>query len=382
MTTGPLAGVRVVELAGIGPGPFCGLMLADMGADVLRVDRPGYRSPANPVPPEADLLNRGRASVAVDLKSARGPETVLRLVESADIVFEGFRPGVAERLGIGPDACLARNPRLVYGRMTGWGREGAMASRAGHDINYIGLSGALAAIGTADTPVPPLNLVGDFGGGGLLLAFGLLCGLHVARSTGRGQVVDASIVDGASLLMTVFHALRGYGWTDRIGSNLLDGGAHFYSVYRCADARHAAVGAIEPQFYAALLAGLGLADDPDLRDGQADRVRWPMLRERLAARFRERPSHEWLAVFARQRRVRVRGRPARRGTDTSARPRARLVRHCRRSHAAGARSAVQPHPTDGPRSAAAPRSAHPQRPGALGVRPGRDRRPCERRHCP
>ena len=199
--TGPLAGVRVIELAGIGPGPFCGMMLADMGADVLRVDRPGYRSPANPVPPEADLLNRGRTSVAIDLKNNRGAETVLRIVESAEIMFEGFRPGVAERLGVGPDPCLTRNPRLAYGRMTGWGQQGALADRAGHDINYIGMSGALAAIGTADAPIPPLNVVGDFGGGGLLLAFGLLCALHEARRTGRGQVVDASIVDGASLFM-------------------------------------------------------------------------------------------------------------------------------------------------------------------------------------
>lgn len=296
--SGPLAGIRVIELAGIGPGPFCGMMLADMGAEVLRIDRPGYQSPANPVSPEADLLNRGRTSVVVDLKSTRGAETVLRLVESADIMFEGFRPGVAERLGVGPDPCLSRNPRLAYGRMTGWGQQGAMAHRAGHDINYIGMSGALAAIGTAEAPVPPLNLVGDFGAGGLLLAFGLMCALHEARRTGRGQVVDASIVDGASLFMTVFHALRNYGWTDTRGANLLDGGAHFYNVYRCADGRHVAVGAIEPQFYAALLAGLGLADDVALRDGQDDRARWPMLRERLARRFRERTVGEWLDVFA------------------------------------------------------------------------------------
>lgn len=298
MTGGPLAGVKVVEIAGIGPGPYCGMMLADMGADVLRIDRPGYASPANPMPPRADLLNRGRRSVAVDLKHPRGAETVLRLVETADIIFEGFRPGVVERLGIGPDTCTARNPRIVYGRMTGWGQQGPLAARAGHDINYIALSGALAAIGTPATTVPPLNVVGDFGGGGLLLAFGLVCALHEAGRTGRGQVVDASVLDGASLLMTMFHAMRGHGWNDVRGTNLLDGGAHFYNVYACADGREVAVGAIEPQFYHQLLIGLGLADDAELRDGQADRARWPQLRDRFAAAFRERPAGEWLDIFA------------------------------------------------------------------------------------
>ncbi|WP_155348917.1 CaiB/BaiF CoA transferase family protein [Acrocarpospora pleiomorpha] len=298
MSTGPLSGVRVIEIGGIGPGPFCGMMLADMGAEVLRVDRPGYRSPANPLPPHADLMNRGRRSVAIDLKSPRGAETVLRLVESADIIFEGFRPGVAERLGIGPEACAERNPRIVFGRMTGWGQQGSLAGRAGHDINYIGLTGVLAAIGTPESPLPPLNVVGDFGGGGMLLAFGLVCALHEARASGRGQVVDASIVDGASLLMTMFHAFAGEGfWSPARGVNLLDGGSHYYNVYECADGRHVAAGAIEPQFYRRLLEGLGLDQDRDFLDGQARPDSWPVLKKRMAEVFRSRTQAEWLAEF-------------------------------------------------------------------------------------
>lgn len=296
--SGPLAGVHVVELAGIGPAPFAGMLLADLGATVLRVDRIGPGSAGNPLPAHADLLNRGKASVAIDLKHPAGVDTALRLVDTADVLIEGFRPGVTERLGVGPDVCLDRNPRLVYGRMTGWGQDGPWAQRVGHDINYIALSGALAPIGPeGQDPCVPLNVVGDFGGGGMMLALGVCAALTEARSSGQGQVVDAAIVDGASLLMTMFHALRADGqFRDERGTNLLDGGAHFYGVYRCSDDRHVSVGAIEPQFYAALLAGLGLSDDEDFR-AQHDRGRWPVLRSRLAALFATRTRDEWCALF-------------------------------------------------------------------------------------
>jgi alpha-methylacyl-CoA racemase len=298
-TGGPLAGVRVVEIAGLGPGPFCGMMLADMGATVLRVDRPGRRNPGNPLPPDGDLLNRGRQSVAVDLKDAEGAEVVLRLTERADVLFEGFRPGVAERLGIGPDACLARNPRLVYGRMTGWGQDGPLAARAGHDINYIAVGGALHPIGAADgVPVPPLNVVGDFGGGGLLLAFGIVSALLEVTRSGQGQVVDAAIVDGTAAMMTLFHAMRAQGlWSERRASNLLDGGAHFYGVYECADGGYLSVGSIEPEFYRQLLAGLDLSNDEDLLANRDDPAAWPRLRARLAGVFRQRTRDAWCTVF-------------------------------------------------------------------------------------
>jgi alpha-methylacyl-CoA racemase len=289
---GPLDGVRVVEIAGIGPGPFCAMLLADMGAEVVRVDRPETAGGGVPA-----LMARGRRSVVVDLKHERGPEVVLRLVERADALLEGFRPGVAERLGIGPDACLARNPRLVYGRMTGWGQDGPLRHAAGHDIAYIALAGALHPIGQAGgPPVPPLNLLGDFGGGGLLLAFGIACGLVEARQSGRGQVVDAAIVDGAALLTTAVHELTALGaWEERRGVNLLDGGAPYYSVYETADGEHMAVGALEPKFYAELVDKLGLrADELPPRE---DRERWPELRERLAAAFRTRTRAEWTDVF-------------------------------------------------------------------------------------
>ena len=290
---GPLDGIRVVEIAGIGPGPFCAMLLADMGAEVVRVDRPASADgPAWPY-----LMTRGRRSVVVDLKHQRGPEVVLRLVESADALLEGFRPGVAERLGIGPDACLARNPRLVYGRMTGWGQDGPLRLAAGHDIDYIAVAGALHPIGErGGPPVPPLNLLGDFGGGGLLLAFGIACGLVEARRSGQGQVIDAAIVDGAALLTTAVHELAALGlWDERRGSNLLDGGAPFYGVYATADGGHMAVGALEPKFYGELLSKLGLrADDLPPRE---DRERWPELRERLAAVFRTRTRAEWSELF-------------------------------------------------------------------------------------
>jgi alpha-methylacyl-CoA racemase len=289
---GPLAGVRVVELAGIGPGPFCAMLLADLGAEVLRVDRPAASRAGWPT-----VLARGRRSVAVDLKHPDGAGVVLDLAAAADALVEGFRPGVAERLGIGPEPCLARNPRLVYGRVTGWGQEGPWRLAAGHDIDYVALAGALHPIGPAGgPPVPPLNLVGDFGGGGMLLALGVVAALLEAGRSGAGQVVDAAMVDGAALLTTQFHELLAAGlWGEERGANLLDGGAPFYAVYETADGRHLAVGALEPRFYAELLRRLGI--DEDL-PAQLDRDGWPLLRERLAALFRTRTREEWCELLA------------------------------------------------------------------------------------
>jgi alpha-methylacyl-CoA racemase len=294
---GPLAGITVIEIAGIGPGPFCGMLLADMGADVIRIDRAGAVQGGDPERPPADLLARGRRSVGVDLKKPEGVEVVLSLVERADALFEGFRPGVAERLGIGPDACLDRNPRLVYGRMTGWGQDGPYAPAAGHDINYIALAGALEPIGRrGQPPVPPLNLVGDFGGGGMYLAFGIACGIVEAQRSGRGQVIDAAMVDGAASLMTMFHSLRAVGiWNDERGTNMLDSGAHYYDVYETADGRYVSVGSIEPQFYAELLRLTGLEGEDLPR--QQDRTHWPEMKERLAAVFRSRTRDEWCEVM-------------------------------------------------------------------------------------
>ena len=293
---GPLAGIRIVELAGIGPGPYACMLLADMGADVLRVERPGGGVLSLT---SYDVLDRGRRSVAVDLKSPEGAEVVLRLAERADVLVEGFRPGVAERLGVGPDACLARNPRLVYGRMTGWGQDGPLAPRAGHDINYAAITGALAAVGEPGRkPVPPLNLVADFGGGALFLVTGVLAALVERGSSGRGQVVDAAMVDGVTSLLAMFYGLRAGGmWKDERGSNLLDGGAPFYDTYRCADGGYVSVGALEPQFYAALVQTLGLSGQPDL-PGQHDLDRWPELRQRLADAFATRTRDEWAETFA------------------------------------------------------------------------------------
>ena len=294
---GPLAGITVIELAGIGPGPFCGMMLADLGADVIRVDRAQSVQGGDPERPPADLLARGRRSIGVDLKSPDGVEVVLSLVERADALIEGFRPGVTERLGLGPDDCLARNPRLVYGRMTGWGQDGPYASTAGHDINYISLAGALDPIGRrGEAPVPPLNLVGDFGGGGLLLAFGIVAGLLEARTSGRGQVIDAAMVDGAAALMTMTHSLRAMGiWNDERGTNMLDTGAHFYDVYETADGGYVSIGSIEPQFYAELLRLTGLEGE-DL-PWQHDRAQWPALKERLAGIFRTKTRDEWCEIM-------------------------------------------------------------------------------------
>jgi len=289
---GPLSGYKIIELAGIGPGPFCGMMLSDMGAEVIRVDR---HSTATQAP--KDVLARNRRNISVDLKSPEGVETVLRLVESADALFEGFRPGVTERLGLGPDECLARNPRLVYGRMTGWGQEGPMAQAAGHDINYIGLSGALHAIGRAgERPVPPLNLVGDFGGGGMLLAYGLVCGLLETQKSGQGQVVDAAMVDGAAALMAMFFSMSAGGaFTEQRGTNLLDGGAHFYDTYETKDGKHICIGSIEPQFYALLIEKAGL--DPQVYADQMNPAMWPQLKADLQQTFLTKTQAEWCAIM-------------------------------------------------------------------------------------
>lgn len=296
--SGPLEGVKIIELAGLGPAPFAGMMLADAGADIIRVDRADRATYPPRQDAHVDLMNRGRRSVAVDLKHPDGVGLVLRLLEGADGLMEGFRPGVAERLGLGPDACLARNPQLVYGRMTGWGQDGPMAQAAGHDIDYIALSGALEAIGRAgQRPLPPLNLVGDFGGGGMLLAFGMVAAILGARTTGTGQVIDAAMVDGAASLMTMMFTLRSAGiWQEARGTNLLDTGAHFYEVYETSDGGFMAVGAIEPQFYAELMRLLDLGDE-DLST-QMDRDRWPAMKERFAAIFATRTRAEWEEVFA------------------------------------------------------------------------------------
>lgn len=294
---GPLAGLRALELGGIGPAPFCGMLLADLGVEVVKVERVDTATMAAECA-RYEVLNRGRTSVAVDLKSQAGRDIALALAESSDMVFEGFRPGVAERLGVGPEDCMARNPRVVYGRMTGWGQEGPLAKVAGHDINYIGLVGALDAIGTAGgPPVPPLNLLGDFGGGGAFLALGLVSAVWEAARSGRGQVVDASIVDGTSALMGMLLGMRSGGeWPGDRGENLLDGGAHFYGVYECADGRFVSVGAIEPQFYARFLDGVGVEEPPAC--DRMDPRDWPMLRRRVAEAFRERGRDEWMEVFA------------------------------------------------------------------------------------
>jgi alpha-methylacyl-CoA racemase len=296
---GPLSGIKVIELAGIGPGPFCGMMLSDMGAEILRVDRSQSVRPGASTSEggRADVLGRGRRSVGVDLKQRAGVETVLRLVEKADVLYEGFRPGVTERLGLGPDVCLARNPRLVYGRMTGWGQDGPLAHAAGHDINYIAMTGALHAIGRkGERPVPPLNLVGDFGGGGLILAFGIACALVERERSGKGQVVDAAMVDGAAALMAIIFGAHHSGWwKDERGVNMLDTGAHFYDTYETKDGKYVSIGSIEPQFYALLLEHTGLAGQ-DLPH-QFDAERWPEMRERLAAIFRTKTRDEWCKIM-------------------------------------------------------------------------------------
>ena len=293
---GPLAGVRIVEIAGLGPAPFCGMMLADHGAEVIRVDRPtpGSLDTGDAV---ADVLNRSRRGIVIDLKQPDGKEVVRRLCASADGLIEGFRPGVMERLGLSPEVLIGDNPRLVYGRMTGWGQTGPLAQAAGHDINYIALSGALHAIGKANAPVPPLNLVGDFGGGGMMLAFGMLAAILSARETGRGQVVDCAMTEGSAVLMAMMYSLASQRrWRDEREANLLDGGAPFYGTYETADSLHLAVGPVEPQFYRLLIDRMGLADDNDFarRD---DPGSWPELRRKLAARFREKTREEWCVLL-------------------------------------------------------------------------------------
>lgn len=295
---GPLAGLKIIEFAGIGPGPFAAMLFADMGAEVVRVERRGMaRRPlsllnAGPF----DVLNRGRRAIAIDLKRPGGVQVALRLVKQADALIEGFRPGVMERLGLGPDICLQCNPRLVYGRMTGWGQTGPLAHAAGHDINYVAISGALHAVGTPDQPLPPLNLVGDFGGGALMLAWGMLAALWEARESGQGQIVDAAMTDGAALLMGMFYGLKAGGlWSNERGSNLLDGGAPFYGTYACADGKYLAVGPIEPGFYRLFLEKSGIVD-PELA-GQYDLSAWPDQRATLAAFFAQRPRDEWCALL-------------------------------------------------------------------------------------
>jgi len=287
---GPLAGLKVIELAGIGPGPFCAMLLADMGAEIVRIDRTGPR-------PESNLSLRGRRSIALDLKKPEAVQAALRLCRSVDGLIEGFRPGVMERLGLGPDACLAANPRLVYGRMTGWGQTGPLAASAGHDLNYLALSGSLYLMGRMEErPAPPLNLVADMGGGGMMLAFGMLCALLERERSGRGQVVDAAMVDGAALLATSIYARRAQGtWQDRRGTNLLDSGAHFYEVYETKDGGYVAVGALEPQFYAALLEGMQL--DPAGLPEQMDRARWPEMKRLFAEVFRSKTREQWTRIF-------------------------------------------------------------------------------------
>ena len=291
--SGPLTGVKVLEIAGIGPGPFCGMLLADMGADVLRVDRLQASDLGLLVEPKYDIMPRGRRSIALDLKQPESIQTVLTLAARADALIEGFRPGVTERLGLGPDACLARNPRLVYGRITGWGQDGPLAQAAGHDINYIALTGALHAIGRkGEAPVPPLNLVGDFGGGGMYLAFGIACALFEARASGKGQVIDAAMTEGAASLMAMFFGRMAAGhWRDERGVNVLDTGAPWYNVYETADGKHVAIGSIEGRFYAELLARLGL--DPKTLPGQHERKRWPELHAAFTAAFETRTRDEW-----------------------------------------------------------------------------------------
>jgi alpha-methylacyl-CoA racemase len=296
---GPLTGYRIIEIAGIGPGPFAAMMLADMGAEVIRVER--AQSVLGPAPdtPHYDVMLRGRRNIAVDLKHPDGVATLLDLVERADALIEGFRPGVMERLGIGPDVCLARNSKLVFGRMTGWGQEGMYAQAAGHDINYIALAGALAHFGRRDeAPVPPLNMVGDFGGGGMFLAYGVVCALLEAQRSGTGQVVDTAMVDGAAVLMSMFWAFKSIGMFDENarGTNLLDTGAHFYDVFRCADGQYVSIGSIEPQFYAELMRLTGLDADPEFAK-QMDKASWPHLKQRLGDVFATKTRAEWCAIM-------------------------------------------------------------------------------------
>lgn len=293
--SGPLTGLKVVEMAGLGPAPFAGMVLADLGAEVIVIDR----LQSGVVAPEllrTQIARRGKKSISLDLKKPEAVEAVLRLIEQSDVLMEGFRPGVMERIGLGPDVCLARRPSLVYGRMTGWGQSGPLSQAAGHDINYIALSGALHAIGTPQRPVVPLNVVGDFGGGGMLLVVGVLSGVFHARLSGKGQVVDAAMTDGSALLMGMMYGFKAAGrWTNNRETNFLDGGAHFYGPYECADGKWVAVGSIEPQFYALLAEKTGIELDPPAR--QLDRAVWPAMKQKLAAVFKTRTRQEWCELM-------------------------------------------------------------------------------------
>ena len=298
-SSGPLSGYRIIEIAGIGPGPFAAMMLADMGAEVIRVERAQSVRGQAPESAHWDVLLRGRRNVAIDLKNPDGVEALLSLVEHADALIEGFRPGVMERLGIGPDVCVARNPKLVFGRMTGWGQEGPYASSAGHDINYISLAGALAHFSRAgEAPVPPLNMVGDFGGGGMFLAYGVVCALLEAQKSGKGQVVDTAMVDGSAVLMSMFWAMKNIGIFDenKPGTNLLDTGAHFYDVFKCSDGKYVSIGSIEPQFYALLLEKTGLVDDPTFAQ-QMDTSQWPALKVKLAEVILTKSRTQWCEIM-------------------------------------------------------------------------------------
>lgn len=294
MAQGPLAGVKIIEFAGIGPGPFCGMLLSDLGADVVRIDRHG---PPQGIEKPKDVSSRGRRSIALNLKDPADIELALNLLEQAEGLIEGFRPGVMERLGLGPDVVLARNPKLVYGRMTGWGQFGTLAHAAGHDLNYISLTGALGAMGRrGEPPAPPLNLVGDYGGGALYLAFGLLAGILHARESGEGQVIDCAMTDGAASLAAMFYGMRAGGvWTDERQDNLLDGGAHFYDTYECADGEYVSIGSIEPQFYALLVEKAELTD-PDFRE-QMNREKWPELKDKLARVIKTKTRDEWCEIM-------------------------------------------------------------------------------------
>src|SRR5262245_6110217 len=289
---GPLAGVKVIEFAGIGPGPFCAMLLSDMGAEVVRIDRKGGRG-AN----KFDITSRGRRSIALDLKKPEAVETALRLIGKADALLEGFRPGVMEKLGLGPDVALKRNPKIVYGRMTGWGQTGPLSQAAGQDINDIALTGALHAIGRkGENPVPPLNLVGDFGGGALYLAFGMACALFEARGSGKGQVIDCAMTDGAASLMSMFYGFKASGmWSDNKGENLLDGGAHFYDTYETSDGKYVSIGSIEPQFYTLLLEKAGISDQEF--EHQMDRAKWPSLKEKIAKVIKTKTRVQWDALM-------------------------------------------------------------------------------------
>jgi alpha-methylacyl-CoA racemase len=294
---GPLSGLRIVELATLGPGPFCGMLLADLGAEVVQIDRPGGATALHGFKPELDILNRGRRSIVLDLKDPEHLTVALNLIDRADALIEGNRPGVTERLGLGPEVCLARNPRLVYGRITGWGQNGPMANRVGHDINYIALSGALHTCGRqGERPAIPQNFVGDMGGGGLLLAFGIACAIIDAQRSGKGQVVDAAMVDGAAIQLSGLLTMRALGrFSDERGSNMADGGAPFYDVYETADGKYLSVGAIEPAFYRAFRKGAGL-DDPAF-DAQMDAARWPELRAKVASKIIEKTREQWMEIF-------------------------------------------------------------------------------------